>query len=117
MTHVQLMRAAICLVKSDPFFRMHVWCIKETWSGYETIASGCIALKYHDLSATMDYHMYNAILMLFFLPVYRSSRDKAEAYTEVTNPTTKTTDVPVSFNEAYALHKITTEEVTYEMVK
>ena len=61
--------------------------------------------------------MYNAKLMLFFLPVYRSSRDKAEAYTEVTNPTTKTTDVPVSLNEAYALYKIPTEEVTYEMVK
>ena len=76
-----------------------------------------IALKYHDLSATMDCHMYNAILVLFFLPVYRSSRDKTETYTEVTNPTTKTTDVPVSLNETYALHKIPTEEVTYEMVK
>ena len=63
------------------------------------------------------YKQHNAKLMLFHLPVYRSSRDKAETYTEVTNPTTKTTDVPVSPNEAYALHKIPTEEVTYEMVK
>ena len=61
--------------------------------------------------------MYSAKLMLFFLPMYRSSRDKTEeTYTEVTNPTTKTTDVPVSPNEAYALHKIPTEEVTYEVV-
>ena len=68
----------------------------------------------------MNYHMYkqhNAKLILFFLPMYRSSRDKTETDTEVTNPTTKTTDVPVSLNEAYALHKILTEEVTYEMVK
>ena len=81
------------------------------------LAPGCIALKYHDLAATMNYHVYNAKLMLFFLPMYRSSRDKTETYTEVTNPTTKTTDVPVSPNEAYELHKIPTEEATYEMVK
>ena len=42
-----------------------------------------------------------------------------ETYAEATNPTTKTTDVPVSPNEAYALTKITSprEEVTYEVVK
>ena len=54
---------------------------------------------------------------LLIIRMRRSSRDKTDTYAEVTNPTTKTTDVPVSPNEAYALHKITTEEVTYEMVK
>ena len=47
----------------------------------------------------------------------RRSRDRSETYAEATNSTTKTTDVPVSLNEAYALTKITTEEVTYELVK
>ena len=54
---------------------------------------------------------------LLIIRMRRSFRDKTDTYAEVTNPTTKTTDVPVSPNEAYALHKITTEEVTYEMVK
>ena len=43
----------------------------------------------------------------------RRSRDRSEA----TNSTTKKTDVPVSLNEAYGMTKITTEEVTYELVK
>ena len=49
----------------------------------------------------------------------RRSRNKTETYAEVTNPTTNTTDVPVSPNEAYGLTKITRprEEVTYELVK
>ena len=49
---------------------------------------------------------------LLIIRMRRSSRDNTDTYAEVTNPTTKTTDVPVSPNEAYALHKI-----TYEMVK
>ena len=44
----------------------------------------------------------------------RRSRNKTETYAEATNLTTKTTDVPVSPNEAYALTKIR-EEVTYEV--
>ena len=47
----------------------------------------------------------------------RRSRDRSETYAEATNSTTKTTDVPVSLNEAYGMTKITTEEVTYELVK
>ena len=48
----------------------------------------------------------------------RRSRDRSETYAEATNSTTKTTDVPVSLNEAYAMTKLTTdEEVTYELVK
>ena len=47
----------------------------------------------------------------------RRSRDRSETYAEATNSTTKTTDVPVSLNEAYGMTKITTEEVTYEVVK
>ena len=54
---------------------------------------------------------------LLIIRMRRSSRDKTDTYAEVTSPTTKTTDVPVSPNEAYALHKTTTEEITYEMVK
>ena len=42
---------------------------------------------------------------------------RSEIYAEATNSTTKTTDVPVSLNEAYELTKIMTEEVTYELVK
>ena len=45
----------------------------------------------------------------------RRSRDRSETYAVATNSTTKTTDVPVSLNEAYELTKITTEEVTYEL--
>ena len=42
-----------------------------------------------------------------------------ETYTEVMTSTTMRSDVPVTPNEAYALHKITgaSEEVTYELVK
>ena len=52
----------------------------------------------------------------------RKSKDvvqKYETYTEVMTPTTMQSDIPVSPNEAYALHKITgaSEEVTYELVK
>ena len=45
----------------------------------------------------------------------RRSRDRSETYAEATNSTTKTTDVPVSLNEAYELTKLITEEVTYEL--
>ena len=44
----------------------------------------------------------------------KRSRDRSETYAEATNPITKTTDVPVSLNEAYALTN--DEEVTYELV-
>ena len=54
---------------------------------------------------------------LLIIRMRMSSRDKTDTYAEVTNPTTKTTDVSVSPNEAYTLHKITNEVVTYEMVK
>ena len=47
----------------------------------------------------------------------RRSRDRSETYAVATNSTTKTTDVPVSLNEAYGMTKIMTEEVTYEVVK
>ena len=52
----------------------------------------------------------------------RKSKDvlhKNETYAEVMTPTTMHMDVPVTPNEAYALHKITssTKEVTYELVK
>ena len=52
----------------------------------------------------------------------RKSKDvvqRNETYTEVTTPTTMESDIPVTPNEAYALHKITaaSEEVTYELVK
>ena len=49
----------------------------------------------------------------------RRYRNKRETYVEATSPTTKTTHVPVSPNEAYALTKITSpwEEVTYEIVQ
>ena len=52
----------------------------------------------------------------------RKSKDvlhRNETYAEVMTSTTMHTDVPVTPNEAYALHKITnsTKEVTYELVK
>ena len=49
----------------------------------------------------------------------RRSRNRNETYTEVMTPTTMQKDVPVSFNEAYAVTKMTTtgEEVFYELVK
>ena len=56
---------------------------------------------------------------LLIIRMRRRSRNKTETYAEVTNPTTNTTDVSVSPNEAYGLTKITRprEEVTYELVK
>ena len=52
----------------------------------------------------------------------RKSKDvvrRNETYTEVMTSTTMQSDIPVTPNEAYALHKITgaSEEVTYELVK
>ena len=52
----------------------------------------------------------------------RKSKDvlhKNETHAEVMTPTTMHMDVPVTPNEAYALHKISSssEEVTYEQVK
>ena len=52
----------------------------------------------------------------------RKSKDvlyRNETYAGVMTPTTMHTDVPVSPNEAYALHKMTSssEEATYELVK
>ena len=52
----------------------------------------------------------------------RKSKDvlyRNETYAEVMTPTTMHTDVPVSPNEAYGLHKMTSssEEATYELVK
>ena len=58
----------------------------------------------------------NITQCLVIIRMRRSSRDKTETYAEPMNPTTKTADVTLSHNEAYALHKITTEEVTYEPV-
>ena len=52
----------------------------------------------------------------------RKSKDvlhRNETYAEVMTPTTTHMDIPVTPNEAYALHKITSsnEGVTYELVK
>ena len=49
----------------------------------------------------------------------RKSKDRKETYAEVMTSTTMHMDVPVTPNEAYALHKIpsSSEEVTYELVK
>ena len=53
----------------------------------------------------------------------RKSKDvklrRNETYTEAMNPTIMQSDIPVTPNEAYALHKIasTSEEVEYEIVK
>ena len=47
----------------------------------------------------------------------RRSRDRSETYAEATDSTTNITDVLASLNEAYELTKLTTEEVTYELVK
>ena len=52
----------------------------------------------------------------------RKSKDvlhKNETHAEVMTPTTMHMDVPVTPNEAYALHKVASscEEVTYELIK
>ena len=52
----------------------------------------------------------------------RKSKDvvqRNETYTEVMTPTTMQSDVPVTINEAYGLHKIanSSEEGEYEIVK
>jgi hypothetical protein len=46
-------------------------------------------------------------------------RKSKDTYAEVVTSTTMHMDVPVTPNEAYALHKVASscEEVTYELVK
>ena len=49
----------------------------------------------------------------------RKSKDRKETYAEVVTSTTMHMDVPVTPNEAYALHKMASsnEEIMYELVK
>ena len=75
-----------------------------------------IAVSVVSLLLIVTLTTLNITQCLVIIRMRRSSRDKTETYAEPTNPTTKTTDVTLSHNEAYALHKITTEEVTYEPV-
>ena len=84
-------------------------CSEGSSSDFTVIAVSAVSLL---LIVTLT-----TVILTLIIRMRRSSRDQTDTYAEVTNPTTKTTDVPVSPNEAYALHKITTEEVTYEMVK
>ncbi|CAI8051352.1 hypothetical protein GBAR_LOCUS28127, partial [Geodia barretti] len=87
-------------------------CSEES-SGSAVIAVSAVSLM---LIITLTTVILTQCLLIFRM---RRSRNKTETYAEATNPTTKTTDVPVSPNEAYALTKITSqrEEVTYEVVK
>ncbi|CAI8049901.1 hypothetical protein GBAR_LOCUS27469, partial [Geodia barretti] len=80
---------------------------------FAVIAVSAVSLL---LILTLTTVILTQCLLIFRM---RRSRNKTETYAEATNPTTKTTDVPVSPNEAYALTKITSprEEVTYELVK
>ena len=59
------------------------------------------------------------VILTQCLLIFRMRRSRNKTYAEATNPTTKTTDVPFSPNEVYALTKITSprKEVTYEVVK
>ena len=75
-----------------------------------------IAVSVVSLLLTVTLTTLNITQCLVIIRMRRSSRDKTETYAEPTNPTTKTTDVTLSLNEAYALQKITNEEVTYEQV-
>ena len=90
----------------------------STSSSEESCGSAVIAVSAVSLLLilTLTTVILTQCLLIFRM---RRSRNKTETYAEATNPTTKTTDVPVSPNEAYALTKITSprEEVTYEVVK
>ena len=88
--------------------------------------NGCSSSEESSGSAVIAVSAVSLLLILTLTTVIltqcilmRRSRNKTETYAEATNPTTKTTDVPVSPNEAYALTKITSprEEVTYEVVQ
>ena len=85
----------------------------EESSGSAVVAVSAVSLL---LILTLTTVILTQCLLIFRM---RRSRNKTETYAEATNPTTKTTDVPVSPNEAYALTKITSprQEVTYEVVK
>ena len=87
-------------------------CSEES-SGSAVIAVSAVSLL---LILTLTTVILTQCLLIFRM---RRSRNKTETCAEATNPTTKTTDVPVSPNEAYALTKITSprDEVTYEVVK
>ncbi|CAI8044736.1 hypothetical protein GBAR_LOCUS24784, partial [Geodia barretti] len=87
-------------------------CSEES-SGSAVIAVSAVSLL---LILTLTTVILTQCLLIIRM---RRSRNKTETYAEATNPTTKTTDVPVSPNEAYALTKITSprEEVTYEVVQ
>ena len=89
-----------------------------TCSG-ESSSSAVIAVSAVSLLLIVTLTTVILTQCLLIIRMRRRSRNKTETYAEVTNPTTNTTDVPVSPNEAYGLTKITRprEEVTYELVK
>ena len=87
-------------------------CSEES-SSSAVIAVSAVSLL---LILTLTTVILTQCLLIFRM---RRSRNKTETYAEATNPTSKTTDVPFSPNEAYALTKITSpaEEVIYEVVQ
>ena len=87
---------------------IHCTCSEETST---VIAVSAVSLL---LIVTLTTVTLTQCLLIIRM---RRSRDRSETYAVTTNSTTKTTDVPVSLNEAYGMTKITTEEVTYEVVK
>ena len=92
---------------------------KECTCSEESSSSTVIAVSTVSLLLIVTLTTVILTQCLLIIRMRRRSRNKTETYAEVTNPTTNTTDVPVSPNEAYGLTKITRprEEVTYELVK
>ena len=90
----------------------------ECTSSEESSSSAVIAVSAVSLLLIVTLTKVILTQCLLIIRMRRRSRNKTETYAEVTNPTTNTTDVSVSPNEAYGLTKITRprEEVTYELV-
>ena len=57
------------------------------------------------------------VILTQCLLILRMRRSLKETPAEYTTPTTMNMDVPVSHNEAYAVHKVVAEDTTYETVK
>ena len=113
----ELLLLSICLVSSVlplPGDRENECACSEESSSSAVIGVSTVSLL---LIVTLTTVILTQCLLI--IRMRRRSRNKTETYAEVTNPTTNTTDVPVSPNEAYELTEITRprEEVTYELVK
>ena len=91
-------------------------CTCSEISSSAVIAVSAVSLL---LIVTLITVILTQCLLIIRLRKFKDVLHRNETYAEVMTSTTMHTDVPVTPNEAYALHNMTssTKEVTYELVK